>query len=191
VARALGVLTPEDPFADFPGEEGPVKVAPVFLGYDYSFGGGGGERRRALERAAAVGLVPGDEVHLHADPWRDLAEWCEVRAGITEARLLALGGAPLVLVQHWPPCRELLRRLRLPAFAPWCGTLRSEAWIRRPGVKAVVYGHLHAPGSDRCEGVPCEEVSFGYPHERPGDRPLSGYLREIRVSGDPIAHPPG
>src|SRR4051812_218505 len=37
LCRRLGVLTPEDPYAVWEGQGGPVRVAPLFLLYDYSF----------------------------------------------------------------------------------------------------------------------------------------------------------
>jgi len=33
----MGVITPEDPFPVWNGEGGPVRIAPLFLLYDYSF----------------------------------------------------------------------------------------------------------------------------------------------------------
>ncbi|GAA3057502.1 hypothetical protein GCM10020000_45160 [Streptomyces olivoverticillatus] len=37
LCRGLGVATPEDPWAVWEGEGGPVAVAPLFTLYDYSF----------------------------------------------------------------------------------------------------------------------------------------------------------
>ncbi|HVT69655.1 MAG TPA: metallophosphoesterase, partial [Trebonia sp.] len=79
-------------------------------------------------------------------------------------RLAALDG-PAVLVSHWPLTRAPVGALRHPQFAPWCGTTRTAAWHTRPGVQAVVYGHLHIPRTTTEDGVRFEEVSVGYPRE--------------------------
>ena len=36
---------------------------------------------------------------------------------------------------------------RIPRFTPWSGTRRTRNWHRRFNAWAVVYGHLHIPGS--------------------------------------------
>ena len=54
---------------------------------------------------------------------------------------------------------------RYPEFAQWCGTELTADWHRRFSTVAVVYGHLHIPGSTVHDGVRFEEVSLGYPRE--------------------------
>ena len=182
VCRRFGVLTPDDGFPVWDGPGGPVTVAPLFTLYDYSFARAGtpvdrapgpaGDQagRDAADHAAAVaaaraaGIRPADEGRLHADPYPSLAAWCRDQVAASEARLAAVDG-PVVLAGHWPLTRDPVAALRHPQYAPWCGTTRTAAWASRPGVRAVVYGHLHIPRSTVRDGVRFEEVSVGYPRE--------------------------
>jgi 3',5'-cyclic AMP phosphodiesterase CpdA len=118
----------------------------------------------AVAAAHAAGIRPADEGRLHADPHPSLAAWCRERVADSEARLAAVDG-PVVLAGHWPLTRDAVAALRHPQYAPWCGTTRTAAWPARPGVRAVVYGHLHIPRSTVWDGVRFEEVSVGYPRE--------------------------
>jgi 3',5'-cyclic AMP phosphodiesterase CpdA len=43
--RALGVITPEDPYPIWDGPGGPARVVPLFLLYDYTFGQNVGSTR--------------------------------------------------------------------------------------------------------------------------------------------------
>ena len=86
--RALGVITPEDPYPIWHGTGGPVRIAPLFLLYDYSFAYNvAATKEAALERAWAAGVVCSDEVMLHPDPYPSRAAWCEARVTETERRL--------------------------------------------------------------------------------------------------------
>ncbi|WP_051757177.1 metallophosphoesterase family protein [Kitasatospora purpeofusca] len=167
LCRGLGVLTPEDPYALWPGPDGPVAVAPLFLLYDYTFRPRGTTTKdAALAAAHAAGVVCTDELLLHADPFPDRESWCQARVAVTERRLAALDPAlPTVLVNHFPLRREQTYLLRHPEFALWCGTEQTADWHRRFNAAAVVYGHLHIPRTVRADGVPFHEVSLGYPHE--------------------------
>ncbi len=186
VCRRFGVLTPEDEFPVWDGPGGPVTVAPLFALYDYSFaratapgsraydpardqatdqaGADAAAHAAAVAAARAAGIRPADEGRLQSDPYPSLAAWCRDRVAASEARLAAVDG-PVVLASHWPLTRDPLAALRHPQYAPWCGTTRTAAWPARPGVRAVVYGHLHIPRSTVWEGVRFEEVSVGYPRE--------------------------
>jgi 3',5'-cyclic AMP phosphodiesterase CpdA len=166
--RRLGVLTPEDPYEVFTGPEGPVRVAPLFLLYDYSFRPPGTRStEQGLAYAHRTGIVCSDEYLLHPDPYPSREEWCRARVATTERRLAdCLPGPPLVLVNHYPLVREPTRVLRHPEFAQWCGTEATADWHRRFPVAAVVYGHLHIPRTTWHDGVRFEEVSLGYPRER-------------------------
>jgi len=168
LCRGLGVLTPEDPYPVWRGPAGPVRVAPLFLLYDYSFGGNvGATPEAAMRRAYAAGVVCVDEFLLHPDPYPSRAEWCAARLVETERRLEAEDPSlPTVLVNHFPLIVQPTRALRHPEFAQWCGTVRTAEWHRRFGAVAVVYGHLHMPHTSWHEGVRFEEVSLGYPRER-------------------------
>jgi 3',5'-cyclic AMP phosphodiesterase CpdA len=166
--RGVGVLTPEDPFPVWTGAGGPVRVAPLFLLYDYTFRAPGtATKDESLEYAYRTGVVCTDEHLLHPDPYPSRDEWCRARVAATERRLAAEASpdVPYVLVNHWPLVREPTRVLHYPEFAQWCGTELTADWHTRFPTAAVVYGHLHIPRSTVYDGVPFEEVSLGYPRE--------------------------
>ncbi len=166
MCRRIGVFTPEDPYPVWPGPEGDLAVAPLFLLYDYSFRPAGtATKEQALERAYGSGVVCSDEFMLHPDPYPSREAWCAARIEETERRLAALNGMPTVLVNHWPLIRELTLPLFYPEFAQWCGTERTSDWHRRFAATTVIYGHLHIPRTTWCNGVRFEEVSLGYPRE--------------------------
>lgn len=180
LCRALGVVTPEDPFPVWEGPRGPVTVAPLFVLYDYTFRRPGlRDEREALELAAENGVVCTDEALLHPEPYAGAADWCRARLEVTRRRLDALGpGVDTVLVNHFPLVREPTRVLRHPDFALWCGTEETADWHVRYRAAAVVYGHLHIPRTTWHDGVRFEEVSMGYPREwrRRGARPAGPRL---------------
>ncbi|MFF3216070.1 metallophosphoesterase family protein [Streptomyces sp. NPDC002886] len=172
LCRGLGVLTPEDPYPVWQGTGGPVVVAPLFVGYDYSFRVPAARNtEESLALAHEKGVVCTDEFLLHPDPYPSRQAWCRARVTETERRLAACDPAlPTVLVNHYPLVREPTRILHHPEFAQWCGTELTADWHLRFRAAAVVYGHLHIPRSTVHDGVPFEEVSVGYPREwrRPG-----------------------
>ncbi|MCO7192668.1 MULTISPECIES: metallophosphoesterase family protein [Pseudonocardia] len=179
--RELGVTTPEDPYPVWDGPGGPVAVAPLFVGYDYSFRAPGATTAaESLRIAHDAGVVCSDEFLLHPDPYPDRATWCRRRAALTEHRLAAVDpDLPTVLVNHWPLLRHPTRVLRYPEFAQWCGTELTADWHVRFRAAAVVYGHLHIPRVTYHDGVRFEEVSVGYPREwrpRPPREPLRAVL---------------
>ncbi len=166
--RALGVITPEDPYPVWEGEGGPAVIAPLFVLYDYTFRPAGtATKREALAVAEEAGVIGTDEYLLHPDPYPSRDAWCRARVELTEARLAAElpAGLPSVLVNHFPLVREPTRVLRYPEFALWCGTEATADWARRFHAAAVVYGHLHIPRLIWHDGVPHQEVSLGYPRE--------------------------
>lgn len=167
ICRDLGVLTPEDEFAVWRGESGPVTVAPLFLLYDYSFGRNiAVTKAEAMALARAAGVVCNDEFLLHPDPYPSREAWCQARVEQTEARLAACDPeAPLVMVNHFPLTDEPTKVLWHPEFAQWCGTDLTADWHRRFNTEAVVYGHLHISRTTWQDGVRFEEVSLGYPRE--------------------------
>lgn len=167
ICRSLGVHTPEDPFPVWTGVGGPVRVAPLFVLYDYTFHAPGTSAKDdSLAYAYSTGVVCTDEQLLHPDPYPTRDEWCRARVAWSESRLAAEGSdLPFVLVNHWPLIREPTRVLRHPEFAQWCGTVLTADWHIRFRTAAVVYGHLHIPRSTVYDGVPFEEVSLGYPRE--------------------------
>jgi 3',5'-cyclic AMP phosphodiesterase CpdA len=161
--RGIGVVTPEDPYPLWNGHGGPLRIAPLFTLYDYSFGAR--DRDAALARGRAAGVVCSDEYVLFTDPHPTVAEWCAERVRLSAGRLAASGDVPTVLVSHFPLIREPTRVLRYPVFAQWCGTELTGDWHTRFDAVAVVYGHLHIPRSTVHDGVRFEEVSLGYPRE--------------------------
>ncbi|MGK4578831.1 metallophosphoesterase family protein [Kitasatospora sp. HPMI-4] len=182
LCRGLGVHTPEDPYPVWQGEAGPLRIAPLFVGYDYSFRPVGAvTKEQALARAHESGVVCADEYLLHPDPYPSREAWCRARLAETEERLAACDPAvPTVLVNHYPLVRQPTDVLYYPEFAQWCGTTATADWHTRFNVAAVVYGHLHIPRVTHYDGVRFEEVSVGYPREwrRRGGAAPSG-LRQI------------
>jgi predicted phosphodiesterase len=187
ICRRLGVLTPEDPYEVFTGQGGPVRVAPLFLLYDYTFRPPGTRtKEEGLAYAHSTGIVCNDEFLLHPDPYPTRDAWSRARVASTEQRLAACPpGAPLVLVNHYPLVRGPLEILRYPEFAQWSGTEATADWHTRFPVAVMVYGHLHIPRTTWHDGVRFEEVSLGYPREwkaRSVRRPL---LREVLPAVEP------
>lgn len=167
LCRELGVLTPEDPYPIWQGPGGPVRIAPLFLLYDYTFRPPGTDtKEEGLAYAYRTGVVCNDEFRLHPDPYPSREAWCADRVALTQQRLDECDpSVPLVLVNHYPLVREPTRILRYPEFAQWCGTTATADWHVRYPVEAVVYGHLHIPRTTWHDGVRFEEVSLGYPRE--------------------------
>ncbi len=167
LCRELGVTTPEDPYPVWQGADGPVRIAPLFLLYDYTFLTPGTTTKRAsLQAAHDAGIVCTDEFVLHSDPFPSRAAWCDARVTVTEQRLESVAGEhPLVLINHWPLVREPTRVMAHQEFSQWCGTARTADWHTRFGAIVVVYGHLHIPRTTIYDGVRFEEVSIGYPRE--------------------------
>ena len=167
LCRELGVLTPEDPYPIWNGVGGPVRIAPLFLLYDYTFRPPGtSTKEEGLAYAYSTGVVCNDEFRLHPDPYPSREAWCADRVALTQQRLDECDpSVPLVLVNHYPLVREPTRILRYPEFAQWCGTSATADWHTRYPVAAMVYGHLHIPRTTWHDGVRFEEVSLGYPRE--------------------------
>jgi len=165
VCHRFGVITPADPFPVWPGRDGPVVIAPLFLLYDYSFRPDGAVSvDDALGRARAAGVVGADERWLHPDPYPSRSAWCHALVSVAAQRLAAVS-LPVVLVSHWPLVRSPTLALRHPEFALWCGTSLTASWHLEHQVVAAVYGHLHIPCTTWEDGVRFEEVSVGYPRE--------------------------
>ena len=167
ICRRLGVITPEEPYVHWVGEDGPAVIVPLFLLYDYTFRPAGATSKAdGLDRAYRTGVVSTDERLLHADPYPSTEAWCQARLAATERRLAELpAGRSTVLVNHFPLIREPTSVMRYPEFAQWCGTVSTADWPVRFNATAVVYGHLHIPRTTWHDGVRHEEVSLGYPRE--------------------------
>jgi len=191
MCQRLGVHTPEDPYLTWTGPGGPLVIAPLFVLYDYTFlPDGATSKAEALERARASGIVGNDEAMLHADPYPTKEAWCAARLAETASKLAALPpAARTILVNHFPLIREPTRVMRYPAFAQWCGTVRTADWPRRFNAAAVVYGHLHIPRTTWHDGIRHVEVSLGYPREwqrrgRPPEIPRQILPAEIGTCRD-------
>lgn len=84
LCRDLGVTTPEDPFPLWPGPDGPVAIAPLFLLYDYTFRAPGTHtKEESLAVAHESGVVCNDEYLLHPDPYPTRDDWCRARVATT------------------------------------------------------------------------------------------------------------
>ncbi len=182
LARAYGVITPEDPFPIFEHSGGPILIAPVFVLYDYSFRPASVPLAGVVDWAAEANSVCADEYLLHPDPFPSRNAWCQARCAQTEARLAARPQAmPTVLISHFPLEEALAVLPRAPRFTPWCGTRLTRDWHRRFDARAVVFGHLHIPGTRWIDGVPFQEVSLGYPRQRRHGSAIGDHLREVRL----------
>lgn len=180
LCRDHGVLTPEDPYVVWPGEGGPVVLAPLFVLYDYSFRPDDVAEDDALAWARASGVECADEVVLYPDPYSSRSLWCRARCATTRARLDKIpADHRTVLINHFPLRRELARLPAIPRFSIWCGTQLTESWHVAYRAQVVVSGHLHIPSTRWIDGVRFEEVSLGYPRQRPATVELEDYLREI------------
>lgn len=180
ICRDYGVLTPQDPFVQWPGPGPTCIIAPLFILYDYSFRPDYVSLEHAVDWAAESGVVCNDEEVLHPSPYDSRAAWCAARCDYTETRLRrAAQRGPLVLINHFPLREDLVRLFRIPRFSIWCGTRRTENWHNRFRAEAVVYGHLHIRSTDYRDGVRFEEVSLGYPQHWNHTQGMETYLREI------------
>jgi 3',5'-cyclic AMP phosphodiesterase CpdA len=180
VCQKYGVLTPEDPYARWPGE-GPARaLVPMFLLFDYSFRPPSVTREQAVAWAAASGVRSADEDLLAPNPYPTCDDWCAARVEATEARLAALpGDVKLIVANHFPLRADLAVLPRIPRFSIWCGTTKTEDWHRRFNFEAVVYGHLHLRASRVIDDVRFDEVSLGYPKQWNQQKTLADYLRRI------------
>jgi len=180
VCRALGVLTPEDPFPLWPGSPSPCFIAPMFLLYDYTFRPDDVPVERAIEWALEAGLMCADEAVLFPEPYPSRAAWCAARCEATRAKLEQLPkDAATVLVNHFPLRQEHAVLPAIPRFSIWCGTRQTTDWHLRYRARVVVSGHLHIRSTRWRDGVRFEEVSLGNPGQWRKDRGMEGYLREI------------
>jgi 3',5'-cyclic AMP phosphodiesterase CpdA len=180
LCRSYGVVTPEDPYPTLIAR---LVLAPLFLLYDYSFvdpSVGPLSPYNAVAWAAQSGVACADEVLLHPDPYASRRAWCEQRLAITEARLKAIPpDHHTILVNHYPLRYEHVTIPAIPRFSIWCGTRRTEDWHLRFRAEAVVYGHLHVPGTRLRDGVRFEEVSLGYPRQWASTKAATNPLRLI------------
>jgi 3',5'-cyclic AMP phosphodiesterase CpdA len=180
LCRSYGVLTPEDPYAKWPGD-GPTRaIVPAFILFDYSFRPASVSREDAVAWAVASGVRSVDEDLLAPDPYPTRDAWCAARVAITEDRLGGISkDVKLILANHFPLRADLAVLPRIPRFTIWCGTMKTNEWHRRFNIETAVYGHLHLRSTRQIDGVRFDEVSLGYPKQWNQQKALADYLRRI------------
>ena len=180
LCQERGVLSPEDPYPLWTGDGPKTRIAPLFIGYDYSFCPDGMNPAEARAWAAEEGIRCTDEVVLHHTPYPSREAWCHARIAHTERRLEEIpDDESPVLINHYPLRYDLVRLFQIPRFSPWCGTRLTEDWHIRFRARAVVSGHLHMRATDWRSGVRFEEVSLGYPKHWSQPKGINAYIREI------------
>ena len=180
ICREYGVLTPEDPYVQWPGDGKPYVLAPLFTLYDYSFRPDHVPADQAIAWAAETNVVCTDESFLYPDPYPSREAWCWARCDYTEQRLQSLSpSTPTILINHFPLREDLVRLRYIPRFSLWCGTKRTHDWHTRFAAAVVIYGHLHIRATDWRDSVRFEEASLGYPKQWDQSRSIDSYLREI------------
>jgi 3',5'-cyclic AMP phosphodiesterase CpdA len=180
LCRRYGALTPEDPYAVWPGAGPRTAIVPTFLLYDYTFKPDEVRVEHAVSWAAETDVRCADEDLLAPDPFPSRTDWCHHRVAQTGMRLAAVPeDTQMVLVNHFPLRRDHAVLPRIPRFSIWCGTRLTEDWHRRFRIRSVVYGHLHLRSTRELDGVTFEEVSLGYPQQWAVEKGLGAYLRRI------------
>jgi predicted phosphodiesterase len=168
-ARQFDVLTPEDDFVLWEGQDGPAVVAPIFTLYDYSFKPDNVTIDGAVLWAGEEKIEAADEHLLHPDPYASRQEWCHALVQRFESKLEAakakFPSVPFLIANHWPLRKDLVCLMRIPRFIIWCGTTLTEDWHWRFNAKVVISGHLHIRRTDWKNGCRFEEVSLGYPQQ--------------------------
>ena len=189
IARRHGVITPEDPYPEFPHPSGTVLIAPLFLLYDYSFRPDHVDADQVVSWAARTNSVCTDEYLLHPDPFPDRVSWCEDLCARAAARLEACPpDIAKILVNHFPLEERHAVLPKVPRFTPWCGTRLTSGWHRRFNACAVVHGHLHTRRTYWTDGIPFQETSLGYPDQWDQEKGMGAYLQEVVVA--PPDHSP-
>jgi hypothetical protein len=195
VCRRFGVLTPEDPYAAWPGDPTCV-IAPLFVLFDYTFRPDVVAPEDAVAWAWEDGIRSVDERFLAPDPYASRTAWCHARVAYSEERLAeACATTASILVNNYPLRQDLVRLYRISRFLPWCGTRRTEQWHTRFGARVIVSGYLHIRATDWVDGVRFEEVLLGDAKHWHRERGIDGYLRKIlpgpatgRQTGGPEYH---
>lgn len=181
LCHKYNVLTPEDEYVKVSLQGEDYYIVPSFTLYDYTFCPKGINQQDALDWAIKTGIVCADEELLFSTPYRSIIEWCEARCNYTEFRLMQLDRAvPIIMIYHYPLNQQLAKSPLYPRFSIWCGTVRTEAWLKRFNIKVVVYGHMHIRDTYIYESIKFEEVSLGYPRDWNLNNGLASYLREIK-----------
>ena len=125
LARSFGVITPEDPFVEWPEKlqdrEGSLIIAPLFLLYDYSFRPKSVSRENIKDWVRQVHAECSDEFLLHPTPYESREQWCKARCDFSIDKLSDIPStSTTVLINHWPLRLDLINLPRVPRFTPWC-----------------------------------------------------------------------
>lgn len=181
ICREYDVLTPEDPYPVITFESATVRVAPLFLLYDYSYKPMDVPIENAVSWAMESGIQCMDEHLLHPHPYDNVVAWCHARCSLSKERLetACADGIPTVLINHFPLREDLVWLPRIPRFSIWCGTRLTEDWHVRFNASVVVSGHLHIPSTKYRDKTRFEEVSLGYPNQWSKYRAIDDCVREI------------
>src|SRR4026209_458529 len=83
ICRSKGVVTPEDPYVEWPDAPN-VVVVPMFLLFDYTFRPVDVSLEGAVAWARETGVFCADERLLDPTPWPSRAAWCHARCAATE-----------------------------------------------------------------------------------------------------------
>jgi predicted phosphodiesterase len=182
ICRSYKVFTPEDEYPKVVLNDQQFFIVPSFTLYDYSFRPNEIPIEQAIDWAAESGVICADEDLLFPYPYHSITEWCQKRCEYTESRLAKLPvDIPIILVNHYPLIEEHAKLRRFPRFTLWCGTKRTEDWLKKYNIKMVVHGHMHIRGSKYKDGIKYEEVSFGYPRDWDEKKGMNYYLKEIKL----------
>lgn len=182
ICKNYSVLGPEDEYPKIILDNKQYIIVPTFTLYDYSFRPANISLQRALDWALESGVKCIDEDLLFPNPYDSIAEWCQKRCEYTELRLAKIpANTPIILINHYPILEEHARLWSFPRFILWCGTKRTENWLKKYSIKLVVYGHLHIRGTKYKDGIRYEEVSLGYPGDWDERLGMDYYLREIGI----------
>lgn len=188
VCRKHGVSTPEDPFLLFP--DSTFRIAPLFVGYDYSFKPEYVAEGEEIDWAMESGILCNDEKLINPVPYDSIRDWCRARLDYSLARLGEVDGSEsLIMAAHFPLRKDLVRLKRIPRFVIWCGTRETEPWHLSFPTTCVVSGHLHLRATDYRDGVRFEEVSLGYPRDWNQAKGMAYYLRQILPAPPKPAEP--
>tara|TARA_Y100001934_G_scaffold161299_1_gene192407 strand:+ start:604 stop:1431 length:828 start_codon:yes stop_codon:yes gene_type:complete len=182
IARAHGVVTPEDDYLEWPGSEDNDNyiIAPLFLLYDYSLRPDDISRENLRKWVRQIHAECTDELRLHCEPYNSKEEWCWARCAEAEKRLESIPRHyKTILINHWPLRSDLIYLPRLPRFIPWCGTKLTHSWHKKYNAAVVVSGHLHTRRTDFIDGCRFEEVSLGYKRQWDVEKGIDFYFREI------------
>ncbi|MBT5913417.1 MAG: metallophosphoesterase [Rhodospirillaceae bacterium] len=184
IARSFGVITPEDPFLEWPEKSGndaeSLFIAPLFLLYDYSFRPKSVDRNNVKNWVREVHAECSDEILLDPKPYKSREEWCWERCDMSTEKLSNIPETcKTILINHWPLRLDLINLPRVPRFTPWCGTHLTHDWHNKFRANVVISGHLHTRRTDFIDDCRFEEVSLGYRRQWDLNYGIDYYLRTI------------